>query len=66
METPVVGGGWRAGGRAVAWRPHGFRSLSQRVFIASLLNLVNMMVCIISRLSSITSQIPQALLTYGP
>jgi len=43
-----------AGGR----RPQGFRSLSQRVFIRSLSNLVNMLVGIISRSSSITSQIP--------
>jgi len=45
---------WRAGGR----RPQGFRFLSQRVFIGSLSNLVNMLVCIMSRPSSITSQIP--------
>jgi len=51
----------RAGGR----RPQGFRSLSQRVFIGSLSNLVNMLVCIMSRRSSITSQIPHALLNYG-
>ena len=38
--------------------PQGFRSLSQRVFIRSLSNLVNMLVGIISRPRSITSQIP--------
>jgi len=38
--------------------PKGFRSLSQRVFIRSLSNLVNMLVGIISRPSDITSQIP--------
>ena len=37
--------------------PQCFRSLSQKVFIKSLLNLVNMLVGIISRPSSITSQI---------
>jgi len=36
----------------------GFRSLSQRVFIRSLSNLVNMLVGIISRPSSLTYQIP--------
>jgi len=40
-------------------RPQGFRSLSQIVFIQSLSNLVNMLVGIISRPCSITSQIPQ-------
>jgi len=48
METPAVGGR----------RPQGFRSLSQIVFIRSLSNLVNMLVGIMSRSSSITSQIP--------
>jgi len=48
MVTPAVGG----------WHPQGFLSLSQRVFIRSLLNLVNMLVGIISWPSSITSQIP--------
>jgi len=47
-------------------RPHGFRSLSQRVFIRSLSNLVNMLVCIMSRPGFITSQISQALLNNGP
>ena len=55
MGTPAAGGRvGLAGGR----RPQGFRPLSQRVFIRSLSNLVNMLVCIISRPSSITSQIP--------
>ena len=54
--------GWRVGGR----RPQGFRSLSQRVCIMSLSNWVNMLVYIMSRLSSIISQIPQALLHYCP
>ena len=40
------------------WRPQGFHSLSQRVFIRSLSNLVNMLVCIMSWPSSITNQIP--------
>jgi len=44
MGTPA------AGGR----RPQGFRSLSQRVFIRSLSNLVNMLVGIISPQSSTT------------
>ena len=44
----------RTGGR----RPQGFRSLSQRFFVRSLSNLVNMLVGIISRPSAITSQIP--------
>ena len=44
--------GWRASGR----RPQGFRSKSKS-FQKSLSNLVNMLVCIISRPSSITSQI---------
>jgi len=44
----------QAGGRC----PQGFRSLSQRDFIQSLSNLVNMLVGIISRPSSITCQIP--------
>ena len=48
MGTPA------AGGR----HPQGFRSLSRRVFILSLSNLVNMLVGIISRPSSITCQIP--------
>ena len=47
-------------------RPQGFRSLGQRVFIRSLSNLVNMLVGTIYWPSSITSQIPQALLNYGP
>ena len=38
--------------------PQGFHSLNQRVFIRSLSNLVNMSVCIMSRTSTITSQIP--------
>ena len=46
------------GGRVGRLRPQGFRSRSQRVFIRSLLNLVNMLVGIISRPSSITCQIP--------
>ena len=49
MGTPAD----RAGER----RPQDFRSLSQRVFIQSLSNLVNMLMGIISRPSSITSQI---------
>jgi len=44
--------------RAGRRRPQGFRSLSQRVFIQFLSNLVNMLVGIISRPSSITSHIP--------
>ena len=46
-------------GRAVGCHPQGLRSLSRRVFMRSLSNLVNMLVGIISRPSSITSQIPQ-------
>jgi len=42
--------GWR--------RPQGFRYLSQRVFIRSFTNIVNMLVGIIPRPISITSQIP--------
>jgi len=38
--------------------PQGFRSLSHGVFIRSLSNLVNMLVCIMSRPSFITSHIP--------
>jgi len=53
MGTPAVGGR-DSGGR----RPQGFHSLSQRVFIRSSSNLVDMLVCIMSRPSSITSQIP--------
>jgi len=49
----VLWGTPEAGGR----RPQGFRSLSKRVFIRSLSNLVNMLVGIISRPSSITCQI---------
>jgi len=45
-------------GRAGRRRPECFRILSQRVFIRSLSNLVNMLVGIISRPSSITSLIP--------
>jgi len=58
METPA------AGGR----HPQGFCSPSQRVCIRSLsnFNLMNMIVGIISRPSSITSQIPHALLNCGP
>ena len=47
-------------------RPQGFRSLSQRVLIRSLSNLVNLLMCIMSKPISITSQIPQTLLNYGP
>ena len=50
--------GRRVVGRAVWRRPQGFRPLSQRVFSRSLSNLVNMLVCIMSRPSSITSQPP--------
>jgi len=61
MGTP------EAGGRVGRLRPQGFCSLSLRVFSRSLINLVNMLVGIISRPSSITCQIPsQALLNYGP
>jgi len=49
--------GGLAGGQLSGRRPQGFRSLSQRVFIRSLSNLVNMLVCTIPRPSSITSQI---------
>jgi len=56
FETPA------AGGR----HPQGCRSLTQRVFIRSLSNLVSMLVCIMSQPSSMTSQIPRALLNYGP
>jgi len=48
MGTPA------AGGR----RPQGLCSPSPKVFIRSLSNLVNMLLGIISRPSSITSQIP--------
>jgi len=48
METPAAGRG----------RPCGFCSLSQRVFIRPLSNLVNMLVGIISRPSYINCQIP--------
>jgi len=48
METPAAG----------VRRSQGFRSLSQRVFIRSSSDLVNMLVGIMSRPSSITSQIP--------
>jgi len=44
--------------RAGGGHPQGFCSPSQRVFITSLSNLVNMLVCIMSRPSSITSQNP--------
>jgi len=56
MGTPAAGrwAGWR--------RPQGFRSQSQRVSIRSLSNVVNMLVGIIFRLSSITSQINHTLL----
>jgi len=49
MGTPAAGG-WQ--------RPQGVRSLSQRVFIQCLSNLVNMLVGIISVQSYITCQIP--------
>jgi len=52
----AVGG--QAVGRAGGRPPQGFHSLSQRVVIRSLSNLVNMLVGIISRPSFITSQIP--------
>ena len=48
MGTPAAGG----------QRLQGFQSLSQRFFIQSLSNLVNMLLGITSRPSSITSQIP--------
>ena len=52
---------------AAGWpRPQGFRFLSQRVFIRSLSNLVNMLVGIISRPSSITSQIHPGTLELWP
>jgi len=54
MGTPAAGG--RTGGR----RRQAFRSLNQRVFIRSLSNLVNMLLCIMSRSSSKSSQIPKA------
>jgi len=55
---PVWKAGRIVGIPAEGWpRPQGFRFLSQRVFIRSLSNLVNMLVGIISRPSSITSQI---------
>jgi len=44
-------------GQAGGWCPQGFGFKSQRVFIRYLSNLVNMLVCIMSRPSSITSQI---------
>jgi len=52
MGTPAVGGQ-----QAGSWRPQGFRSLSQKVFIRSLSNFVNMLVCMMSRPSSKTCQI---------
>jgi len=47
-----------ASGRADGRHPQGLRSLSKRVFIQSLSNLVNMLEGIISRPSSLTSQTP--------
>jgi len=44
----------------------GFHSLSQRVFIRSLSNLMNMLVGIISRPRSITCQIPPGTLEFWP
>ena len=78
MGTPAAGGrafqagrqacgraDRRADGRTGGRRPQGVRSLSQKVFIRSLSNLVNMLVGIIS-ISAITSQTPKALLNEGP
>jgi len=56
MGTPA------AVGRAGGWRPQSFGYLSQIVFIRSLSNLVYILVCIMSR----PTEIPQALLYYGP
>jgi len=47
------------GRQSAVRRSHGLRSLSKRVFIRYLSNLVDMLVGIISRPSSITSQIPK-------
>jgi len=64
MGTPAAGG--RSAKFLAGGHPQGFRSLRQRVFAQSLSNLVNMLVDIISRPSSITSQVIKALLNNGP
>ena len=63
--TPV----WKTGcimGTPAFRRPQGFCSLSQKVFIRSLSNLMNMLVCIMSWPSSITSQMPPGTLELWP